>query len=89
MCTPNSIVVSDTRVLILFADAFIGIHEEEIPKLVYTLFCCKPVYGRVLRYFERVSVAALFLIVAKIDSIFLFVASCRKLFVACCSLEFF
>ena len=21
----------------------IGIHEKEVPKLVYTLFCCKPV----------------------------------------------
>ncbi len=41
---------------------------------------------RVLRYFERVSVATFFLIVAEIGSISLFVASCQKLFVACCQI---
>ncbi len=41
-------------------------------------------YGRVLRYFERVFVATLFSNVADIGSIYLFVASCQKLFVAGC-----
>ncbi len=46
-------------------------------------------YGRVLRYFERVSVAKFFSIVAEIYSILLFVASCHKLFVAGCQMTLY
>ena len=59
MRTPNSIVVCSCMYAFSFkwdpmrtprCDAYmheqttIGIHKEEVPKLVYTLFCCKPVY---------------------------------------------
>ncbi len=42
------------------------------------------VYGRVLRYFKSVFVAKNVSIVAEIDSILLFVASCQRVFVAVC-----
>ncbi len=45
--------------------------------------------GRVLRYFERVFVATLFAIVAEINSILLFVASCQNLIVAGCQIIIF
>ncbi len=48
--------------------------SEELEKLL----------RRVLRYFRRVFVATFFSIVQEIDSIFLFVTSCQKLFAAGC-----
>ena len=41
-----------------------------------------PIFVHVLRHFERIFVATFFSIVAEIDSISLFVASCQELFVA-------
>ena len=60
-------------------------HSGDVSLLVYDRTSC----GRVLRYFERVSVATFFSIAAEIDSIFLFVASCQRLFVAGCQLTLF
>ena len=40
----HQILLLSARACMHFEQTTIAIHEEEVPKLVYTLFWCKPVY---------------------------------------------